>query len=263
MNKFTIASLLLAISAITSVAHAETKSIITYSTSGKSMSSDVNLMKEEIANNKALLLSDQVLGKQTGKTREQVIAQKKQASKNSPNKSMKKSSSFYFAIYDGYSQLIEDIDYDGFYRTFSVTFDADIVSQHKGLSASVYAELYIRRNNGPWTHYYTTDSFNIYDDNTDDSFEVYSTLEAGFPSDEYDILIDLYEVGVEGVVATFSSDDSNSLYALPLEDSTYDVEEVVVVVESHGHGGSSSEIFLSLLLLALGYRLQMQDKNEA
>ena len=209
MNKFTIASLFLIVSAVTSVANAESKSTITYSTSGKSMSADINLMKEEIANNKALLLSDKVLGKQTGKTREQVIALKKQAAKNNLNKSMRKSSSFYFAIYDGYSQLIEDIDYDGFYRTFSVTFDADIVSQHKGLTASVYAELYIRRNNGPWTHYYTTDSFNIHDDNTDDSFEVYSTLEAGFPSDEYDILIDLYEVGYEDIIASYSDADSD------------------------------------------------------
>jgi len=247
MNKFTFASLLLSISTITTSVYAQSDSIITYSASGKSLTTDVSLMKAQIDNNKALKLNDQMLGKQTTKTREQVIAQKKSQAKSNVNKAMKNSSSFYFAIYDGYSQLIEDIDYDGFYRTFSVTFDADIVSQHKGLSASVYAELYIRRNNGPWTHYYTTDSFNIYDDNTDDSFEVYSTLEAGFPSDEYDILIDLYEVGYEDIIATYSVADSDSLYALPLESTDYDYVQTEIVVESHGHGGSTG-VFTLLLM---------------
>jgi len=165
----------------------------------------------------------------------------------------------YFSIHDAVSYLLTDIDQDGYYHEFSVRFDADTLYG----AADVYAELYLSLDGGPWQHYYSSDIFTIYGDSVDDQYEVMSTLVEGYPPGHYDILIDLYEVGVEGVVATFSSDDSNSLYALPLEDSTYDVEEVVVVVESHGHGGSSSEIFLSLLLLALGYRLQMQDKNEA
>ena len=63
----------------------------------------------------------------------------------------------------------------------------------------MYAELYLSKNGGPWIHYYTTDNFVIDGDTTDDEHEVITTLRTGYISDEYDVLIDLYEVGFEGM----------------------------------------------------------------
>lgn len=153
-----------------------------------------------------------------------------------------------FYIYDAYSRLFVDNDYDGFYQTFSVTFDADVSGAYINETANVFAELYLSRNGGPWEHYYTTDIFNIFGDATDDDYEVLTTLESGFTTDHYDVLIDLYEVGYGDVVATVSSNDFDSLYALPLESSYWDDEYIVIETE---HGGSMS-LWGILVLLALG-----------
>jgi hypothetical protein len=47
---------------------------------------------------------------------------------------------------------------------------------------------------------------------------VTTTLNDGFATSEYDILIDLYEVGFSGIVATIDADDDVDLFDLPLEE---------------------------------------------
>ncbi|WP_299803398.1 choice-of-anchor H family protein [uncultured Shewanella sp.] len=155
-----------------------------------------------------------------------------------------------FYIYDAYSRLFVDNDYDGFYQTFSVTFDADVQGIYVNERADVFAELYLSRNGGPWEHYYTTDIFRIYGNATDDDFEVLTTLESGYRTDHYDVLIDLYEVGYGDIVATVSSYDFDSLYALPLESSDRDD----IYIEEDYHGGSLSVGLLLLLLSVWGFR---------
>ncbi|MGS0682453.1 choice-of-anchor H family protein [Shewanella sp. 125m-7] len=152
-----------------------------------------------------------------------------------------------FYIYDAYSRLFVDYDYDGFYQTFSVTFDADVEGYYANERADVFAELYLSRNGGPWEHYYTTDIFSIYGNATDDDFEVLTTLESGYRTDHYDVLIDLYEVGYGDIVATVSSNDFDSLYALPLESSDRDD----IYIDDDYHGGSLSAAWLLLLSLLL------------
>ena len=150
-----------------------------------------------------------------------------------------------FSIFDGFTQLFDDIDADGFYRTFSVTFDADVYTYNGVNEALVYADIYLRRDGGVWEYFYTTDDFLIFGESTQDEYEVLSTLATGYQPDHYDVLIDLYQVGYSDIVATYSSDDSSSLYALPLESENFDIyyEE-----EIHVHGGSVS--WLGLILLA-------------
>ncbi|MEW6981382.1 choice-of-anchor H family protein [Colwelliaceae bacterium 6471] len=156
---------------------------------------------------------------------------------------------YYFTIHDASSFLLTDIDNDGYYREFNILFDADVEYG----AADVYAEMYLSKDGGPWIHYYSSDIFTIYGDSIDDQYEVNSTLVDGYPTGNYDVLIDLYEVGVEGVVATFSSDDTNNLYALPLEDSYHD-EEIVVIVETYEHGGPLSQFIILLSVVLVIYR---------
>jgi len=158
-----------------------------------------------------------------------------------------------FAIFQAYSRLFDDLDQDGFYQTFSVTFDADVYGYTLNEPANVYAEMYLSRNGGPWEHYYTTDVFTIYGQSEDDDFEVLTTLSQGYQTDFYDVLIDLYEYGYPEVVATLSADESDGLYALALESHDRDVvyeqeivEEVVIV-----GGGSLSWGALFLLIAGL------------
>ena len=140
--------------------------------------------------------------------------------------------SYYdFTIYDASIRLFEDYDYDGFYQTFSVTFDADIISYNSAEHADVFAELYLSQDGGPWVHYYSTDVFTLHADSSDDDYEVLTTLASGYQTDHYDVLIDLYELGYADPVATISADESNALYALPLESSDRDevyVEDVYI-----------------------------------
>ncbi|WP_208764182.1 choice-of-anchor H family protein [Shewanella aestuarii] len=142
-----------------------------------------------------------------------------------------------FTIYEAYSRLFDDFDRDGFYQTFSVTFDADVYGYSVNEPADVYAEMYLSRNGGPWEHYYTTKVFTIYGDSPDDDFEVLTTLARGYKTDYYDVLIDLYEYGYSDVVATISGDDSDGLYALPLESS--DRDEGYEVIHAGTLGGLS------------------------
>lgn len=165
-----------------------------------------------------------------------------------------------FAIYEASSRLFEDNDYDGFYQTFSVTFDADVYGYYPNQYADVYAEMYLSRDGEPWVHYYTTDIFTVVGDSTGDDFEVLTTLNSGYPADYYDVLIDLYEVGYTDIVATVNSDDFDSLYALPLESSDRDYIENGNS-SSEGHGGGSVSL-IALLGLGLFTRFRTTCKTE-
>ena len=168
-------------------------------------------------------------------------------SMSSQNDEYKNALHHSFSIFTGYSQLISDIDEDGYYQTFSVTFDADILSPFDSDEALVYADLYLSQNGGPWVLYFSTDNFLITGEDTEDEFEVITQLDSGYDPDHYDVLIDLYEVGYDEVVATYSSNDSNALYALPLESRDYDPEYVEVEIHEE-HSGEGSWVLLSGLL---------------
>jgi hypothetical protein len=203
--------------------------------------------------NKLNKTPDQLNGRASSKTREAMLnnqtKQMKKASKRLLSNSRNKDYTADFSIYGAVSLLQDDYDGDGFYQTFSVVFDADIHSYTENQFGEVYALLYISKNGGPWTHYFTTDSFIIEGDTDLDEYEVITTFLSGYSSDHYDILIDLYQEGYSDLVATYSSDDSNALYALSLESADYDepyVDSYVEVTEVHG----GSIYWLSLLILS-------------
>ncbi|QYK02485.1 choice-of-anchor H family protein [Shewanella psychrotolerans] len=198
------------------------------------------------------------------KTREQVIAERQSGGDKTEklrSASQRLNAGIYheFSIYEASSRLFEDIDYDGFFRTFSVTFDADVHSFYVGERADVYADLYLSRNGGPWELYHTTDVFTIVDDVSDDDFEVLTTLHAGYPTDHYDVLIDLYEVGYSDIVATVSSDDLDELYGLPLESADRDFYEEVIEVTA---GGVTSILgMLILFMVAITRRVTAKFRH--
>lgn len=124
-----------------------------------------------------------------------------------------------FSFFDVGSTLRADRDGDGFHSEFRIRFDADVVSG----DALVYARLYLRRvGDRDWLLYHTTEDFWIFGESGDDDYFVSTTLDDGFPTGDYDVLIDLYESGFSGIVATIGPFDSAALGLLPLEETGLD-----------------------------------------
>lgn len=234
----------------------------TISYGNKAININDTVRENVISSLKNNTVTDQIIGKTSNKSRKEMIAEKQQqlgetllqrSQKKSINGLTKNYSPFAerfytpeFSIYDAVTYLDDDYDADGYYQTFSVVFDADVYNPDGSEESVIYAELFISTDGENWTHYYSTDDFLIQGDNETDQFEVITTFAQGYAPNHYDILIDIYEVGYSDIVATYSSYDNNSLYALPLESADYDsvyVEEIVV------HGGSSSIAFLLFIFI--------------
>lgn len=200
-----------------------------------------------INTNYASVFSDQQIGKATGE-----IRNTQTTSLLAPP--ISRSYAPEFTIYNAFTTLQDDFDGDGYYQTFSLIFDADIYSYDSNDSSAVYARLYLSENGGPWINYYTTDDFIIHSDSDQDEYEVITTFSSGYNSNHYDLLIDLYQVGYGGIVATYSADDNKALYALPLESGDYDADTGYVY-----YAGSFSSWLLIILFPLLAcrfYRLQ-------
>jgi hypothetical protein len=129
-----------------------------------------------------------------------------------------RASDFWF--FDAGSTLLGDRDDDGFHHEFRIRFDADVISGN----AVVYARLYLRRvGDLDWLLYHETDDFQIFEDDGDDDYFVITSLDDGWPTGDYDVLIDLYESGFPGIVATIGPVDSGALALLPLEETGLDL----------------------------------------
>ena len=148
-----------------------------------------------------------------------------------------------FWIFDAWVKFYSDEDSDGYYNHFSVEFDADTEYS----SAEVYARLYLGKNE-VFKEYHVTSNFNIFSDNSNDSFVVESELLNGFSAAEYEVLIELYDAYNDELVAVYDGNNDADLYLLSLESKEYESVQVVVVRE---HGGSVSLWGLLLLPLLL------------
>lgn len=146
-----------------------------------------------------------------------------------------------FWIFDAWVEFFHDEDRDGYFSHFSVEFDVD-TEYH---SAEVYARLYLGKDE-VFKEYHTSSNFNIFSDNSHDSFVVESELLNGFYPGEYEVLIEVYDAYSDELVAVFDGNDDADLYLLSLESKEYESVQRVVVLE---HGGSVS--LWSLLLLPL------------
>ncbi|WP_168427278.1 choice-of-anchor H family protein [Candidatus Colwellia aromaticivorans] len=252
INKSVVGIFLLANLIVSSYTIAEEQTSISFGELSQNLTTDIRLAITK--ENSEASIVDQHIGKATGKTRTEILE-----NKISKTTSFARSNSYNnyadFAIYGATTLLQDDYDGDGFYQTFSVSFDADIYSYTPSQLGEVYALLYISKNGGPWTHYYTTDNFLIEGDSDLDEYEVITTFLSGYSADHYDILIDLYQVGYSDIVASYSADDSNALYALPLESADYDEPyiEYIEVIEI-SHGGSFSIVILLLFLFIYSVR---------
>lgn len=155
-----------------------------------------------------------------------------------------------FEIYRAGVQLLSDLDFDGYHHALNVNFDIDVNID----GATVYAKLFLSRDGGRWSHYNTTDLFNIYSDDSGDEYEVTTELLEGYPPGYYDILIEVYSLNHADMVASQRLNHHYLGRDVLLEDLSWDgrgqyTEEYTEISVSHGGAGSASLFWLILVLL--------------
>lgn len=154
-----------------------------------------------------------------------------------------------FWIYDAFITYDEDEDFDGYYSRFTLEFDADTAF----VSADVYARLFLSRGD-VFEEYHTTSIFTINGDSSLDALVVDSQLLSGFPSGDYEMLIELYDTFDESLVAVFDGFNDADLTLLTLESKNFEEAEttIVIVEESGGSFGYLMVLLLPLVLRRLG-----------
>jgi hypothetical protein len=107
--------------------------------------------------------------------------------------------------------------------------------------------LYLSYEGGPWNEYAATETFRIHGATSDDEFVVVTELRTGYPTGNYDLLIELYDTYDGSFVADFGPEDSSALGFLPLEDFNRDDPRR----HRHGHRGGGSVGWPFVLLLGV------------
>lgn len=158
-----------------------------------------------------------------------------------------------FWFYDVDVNLFADADRDGFFWGIDLRFDADT----NYAVADVFAVLYLSYEGGPWNEYAETEDITLFGTSLFDDYVVETELVSGYPTGEYDILIELYDAWDGSYLASIGPEDTSELSYLPLEDSARDSTNgnTQVVVNS---GGGSLGWLLLFVLLAVRMTLRPQ-----
>jgi len=149
-----------------------------------------------------------------------------------------------FWFFDVTVDLFADLDRDGFYTGLDVAFDVDTIYT----VADVYAVIYLSYEFGPWNEYAVTEDFTIFGASGGDEYVVETDLVSGYPTGEYDILIELFDADDGTFVASIGPEDTSELAYLPLEDIGRDTPPgttTVVVTEGGGAFGLAGLLALA------------------
>lgn len=163
-------------------------------------------------------------------------------SKTSSQPSMSPNTDFWFYLAD--VELYADDDRDGYYSGVDLLFDVD--TYHT--VADIYAVAYLSYEGGPWEEYAVTEDFTIFGSSGTDDYVIVTDLVSGYPTGDYDLLIEIFDADTNEFLAFFGPEDSSELAFLPLEDINRDAPAggTRVTVNSGG-GGSFDWLMLALL----------------
>jgi hypothetical protein len=161
-----------------------------------------------------------------------------------------------FRIFEARSRLFDDFDRDGYYTYLRLSFDVDT----DYAVADVYADVYLVDSVGQFTRIYETDLFTIYGSADNDDYEIEAELVAGFPPDDYDVLIEVYDAYDDSLAVEFGAWESAELSLLPMEDISFDSSIPVVYAEGGG-GAMALPMLLALLIALLVQRIGAQHNR--
>ena len=188
---------------------------------------------------KGTMTQDSYDGLQQGKSRGSSVSKL-----DGSSAATQQAANFDFWIYEADVILFNDDDNDGYFFGIDLLFDADTIYG----AADVYAAVYLSFEGGPWNEYAVTDDFTIFGASANDEYVLVSELMSGYPTGDYDLLIELFDADNGDFLASFGPGDTSELSFLPLEDFNRDAPTETVVVVSRGGGGATGFI----MLLALG-----------
>lgn len=154
-----------------------------------------------------------------------------------------------FWIYDSWLTLVDDDDYDGYYSSFSLSFDADTFFQ----SHELYAVIYL----GDAVEYksvYVTSVFTIFGETSDDYLTLDIELVSGYRPYDYDIRIELYDAHNDSRVAVYDAFDDADLALVSLESRSNDQPYQDRHHDTSHHGGTMGMAGLLLILFAIARR---------
>ena len=153
-------------------------------------------------------------------------------------------------------ELYADDDRDGFYSGVDLLFDIDTYYS----VADIYAVAYLSLEGGPWEEYAVTEDFTIFESSGTDDYVVVTDLVSGYPTGDYDLLIEVFDADTDEFLAFTGPEDTSELAFLPLEDMNRDAltgGDTRVTV-NHGGGGSFDGLMLALLgLFAVAVRRKL------
>jgi len=163
--------------------------------------------------------------------------------------STKQFAAYDFWFYTADVVLFNDDDFDGYYWGVDLLFDVDTLYD----VAEVYAVVYLSYEGGPWNETAVTESFSIFGASGEDEYVLVTELMSGYPTGDYDILIELFDAYDGEFLASFGPDDTSELSLLPLEDANRDdpISDTPVVIVHQGGGGAFSWWTISMMLLLL------------
>lgn len=147
-------------------------------------------------------------------------------------------------VYDAWVTLKGDYDHDNYYSEFELGFDVDThLSQ-----ADVYARIFLGDGH-IFKEIHTSSVFHVHGDNSHDQFVISSELLEGFASNEYDLMIEIYDAYSHELQDVYDHNSDNDLYLLPLESSEYEYRapsggQVVITTE---HGGTTNLLVIGFL----------------
>ena len=147
-------------------------------------------------------------------------------------------------IYDAWLSTDTDADNDCYHQSFELTFDADTSYVH----ADVFAVVYLGDSN-TYKEIHTTSVFSIHSDAGNDEFTFKTDLLQGFPSDDYDVLIELYDADSLELQDSYDHTSDSDLSLISLESAEYEHRHYAPTVSTTEHGGSIS---VSVLLALSG-----------
>lgn len=163
-----------------------------------------------------------------------------------------------FWFYDVDVALFSDTDRDGYYWGIDLRFDADTVYG----AVDVFAVLYLSYEGGPWNEYAETEDITLFGTSAFDDYVVETELVSGYPTGDYDILIELYDAYDGSFLASIGPEDTTELSYLPLEDSTRDSAGNTQVVVNSGGGSLGWLLLFALLAVRMTLRPQAASSSK-
>lgn len=152
-------------------------------------------------------------------------------------------------VYDAWLSTYSDGDNDGYYPSFELTFDADT----SFTNADVFAVVYLG-DNSTYKEIHTTSVFTIFADASNDEFTFSTELLEGFPSDDYDVLIELYDADTLELQDSYDHTSDPDLSLVSLESAEYEHRQFAPAVNAHEHGGAIGVTMLFALMGLVFFR---------